>query len=751
MNKIIAYSVCVIYFFTSCASYNYNGRNNDRLITIKADNVNDFQLVNSKSLSTMSTASSGQLTTRLADLKKDNLKFTLSHPNYEPINIEVKRVPRTNALIKDVGLGIFTFGIPVIIDVFKSDFYRVSPSSKLFQVHFEFKQSFMLDEYEKIKASTDPEIFQNWISKYAKSYILQEVIDHKDSLELIIALSKENETSIDDFISTHQESNYLNQAKQIKSEMVAARELFEKTKAQNTVEAYESFLEKYPRSLHNTEAHKRLIDAAEKRAVASLSSSKMTEYINIYLIPNSRFLTENELSQKKTTISKAIDLQLIKENIKTDPKKNYEYYSNLWKSYLSVKAAVDPVYLNHLEQSYSYQVKICNLLFAKLKECSTKEKQDVLVAKIKSDFPSLDIYDDSKNPIITILENFQNGTGTIKLFNVGYFPYYFDNMSERNALIGRANYTYRGSDFQALKGITYEEASFVNGQLNGVSKCFIGNQLDFTLTMGTSGPKEIGYYQGGKLIEIVFFPVGAYPFQYEYENGKNLTIKVIEDVISQLTIIETKIRNYTKTKDYNLIVSEYEKIENILEPAVTLIKNNPIPKDKGENLLLAKARSIDALLNAAIANKKEDDRIAEERKQKEMLAFYNAILNSASSSSYSSSGSSNNGSNSSSSSQSPKKSDLHVYICDDCGKVQTAKNKPYDKSTCPETRWGGIGGAGNLFDDGDHNYSDLGNSGSQQYVCNGCHISIMLYEKPRYPGTCGARGSNCCSHSWVKN
>ena len=83
----------------------------------------------------------------------------------------------------------------------------------------------------------------------------------------------------------------------------------------------ESFLEKYPRSLHNTEAHKRLIDAAEKRAVASLSSSKMTEYINIYLIPNSRFLTENELSQKKTTISKAIDLQLIKENIKRDLKK----------------------------------------------------------------------------------------------------------------------------------------------------------------------------------------------------------------------------------------------------------------------------------------------------------------------------------------------------------------------------------------------------------------------------------------------
>ena len=98
-----------------------------------------------------------------------------------------------------------------------------------------------------------------------------------------------------------------------------------------------------------------------------------------------------------------------------------------------------------------------------------------------------------------------------------------------------------------------------------------------------------------------------------------------------------------------------------------------------------------------------------------------------------------------------EKSELHVFVCNDCGKMQTAKSEQYDKSTCPETRWGGIGRAGNISDDGDHDYQDLGNSGSQQFVCSGCHITIMLFEKPTHSGACGARGSNCCSHNWNKN
>ena len=106
--------------------------------------------------------------------------------------------------------------------------------------------------------------------------------------------------------------------------------------------------------------------------------------------------------------------------------------------------------------------------------------------------------------------------------------------------------------------------------------------------------------------------------------------------------------------------------------------------------------------------------------------------------------------NTSISNSTPVKSKMHVYVCDDCGKIQTSESRPYDKSTCPETRWGGIGGAGNLFDDGDHSYTDFGNSGSQKFVCGLCNISIMIYEKPQHPGACGPSGLNI-NHSWKKN
>ena len=134
----------------------------------------------------------------------------------------------------------------------------------------------MKEEFEKIKNSSKPEDFQNWISKYNKSVMVQDVMDHKDSLELSIALLKESEAAVDDFIATHTTSTYLEQAQKIKAEMIEARDLFTKAKAENTVEIYERFLIKFPRSIHNTDAHKSLIDAAEKVGCDSVVTLTLT-------------------------------------------------------------------------------------------------------------------------------------------------------------------------------------------------------------------------------------------------------------------------------------------------------------------------------------------------------------------------------------------------------------------------------------------------------------------------------------------
>jgi hypothetical protein len=636
----------VISILSSCASYNYSS-SEDRSIKITSDNLPDFQVFSPRTSNKLSTASNGVARPRIEKLKKDYLTVLLSHPNYDPQLIYIKRVPRAKALAKDIGLGVFTFGIPVLVDVFNSDFYKVSPKTKEFNIHFEFKQSYMTEEYVKIKDSKNPEDLKTWLSKYIKSVHFQEATDKKDSLELSIALFQETESAIDEFIASHQSSNYLSQAQKIKDEMVAARELFAKSKTENTVTSYENFLQKYPRSLHNKEAHKLLTEAAEKVAINSLNSTSMVNYMKTYLIPNALFFNTTELDLRKSKISKAIDAQLIKDNIKTDPKKTYDYYSNLWKSYINMRDQGLEPYLNHLEQTYGYLSKICDVLFVKVKEANTLEKQSSLIAKINLDFPSLDIYDATKNPIITTLENMQKGTGIVKLFNVGYLPHYFNNMSERNSLIGRDFYTYKDSTYASLKGITYEEISFSNGFLNGISKAYQGNQLDFALNMiNNSGEKSISYYQNGALVLSTFFPTNEIPYYYEYENGTNITLKVISDVLDKLTVMESNIKSYTKSKNYEQIGIELQKWESIYAPALDLISKNPIPKDKAYTPLMAKTNSISSLAKIAIANKDAEEKAAQEKRTRELLALWSSMSNSSSSSgsvsTYSGGSSSNN-------------------------------------------------------------------------------------------------------------
>lgn len=754
--NIIPFLILICLFFTSCASYNYKYKSDDRKINIQSDNLKEFEVVTVGSNIKLSKTFSGYSPTELKDLKKENLSLVLVHPNYEPISIEVKRTPRPKALVKDVGLSIFTFGIPIIIDVFNDDFYRVSPKTKNFNVHFEYKQSFMSDELAKIRNTKNPEDYNAWIANYPKSNMMQVAIDAKDSLELDIALNKESESAIDEFITSHQTSTYLSQALKIKEEMVAARKMFEQTKIDNTVIAFENFLAKYPRSLHNTEAHRRLIDAAEKSALASMNSTKMISYIKDYLIPNNRFLNQNEVDQKKTAVTKALDAFLVKENIKSDPKKVYDYYSNLWKAYNTVINQVPAEYLTSFDLVLSYKPKIADLLFNKIKEASTAEKQSALVVKINADFPQLERWDQSKNVLITVLEESSKGSGMIKLFNVGFLPYYFDNMSERDALKGRDFYSYRGSDYKSLKGITYEELNFLNGQLNGVSKAYLGNVLDFAMNIGTSGPKEISYYQNSKLVYVTTFLPNYKEYSYEFDNGVNLTLKKVDENLISISNYIVEMKKSLSQNDFDIFLENSKKAVAIIGETENYCKNLNIPSDKCQVKIDKKGDELSLVIDQA--EKKIAALNAQREKEQQELynQFVKAVINQANGyaeKGYSSGTTSNYNSrnNSSSQSNSNVRGKTNVYVCDDCGKVQVSETAPYDKSTCPETRWGGIGGAGNLWDDGDHNYSNMGSSGTNQYYCSRCNIAIMLYESPRNPGACGASGSNCCSHYWKKN
>lgn len=592
-------SFTFLILLNACASYKYSeyDKGRDCAFNINSDNLAEFEVIDSNSARKLAKANSKNITVNLLGLKKNNLRVLIVHPNYDTIRIALSRSPRASALAKDISLGVFTFGIPVIIDLFKSDFYKVSKKSKEIKLHFEFRQSYMIEEYEKIKNSSLPQDFNNWLAKYSKSKIYQLVIDNRDSLELTIALSKSKESAIEEFINSHQESNLLDQAKKIKSEMVESREYFVKIKSENTVEAYENYLKKYPKSLQNTEAHKKLVDAAENRAISSKKLSDMVNYLNSYLIPNDQYLNYSEFDFKKRVISEKIDSQLIVENIKQDSKKHYDSYSQLWKAYISLKSNINPRNLNVLAKTETYRVKICNLLFTKLKDINSQESQENLVKKINSDFPNLDPNKPQENPIITILENYDQGNSIVKLHAVGFMTKYFDRISKDNPLNGKNIYTYLDKSFKSLLGITYEELTFKNGHLFGFTKCYNGNALEFTVNMRFEGPEEIGYYQDGKLVKSVYILRNNQEYSYEFKNGVNLTLQNLETQIKES-------KSYLNSGNFDMAIS-------ILENGL----NNNIPRTIPQIINLEKNLKITKLKQEEYLKKQEEIRVAENNRQ----------------------------------------------------------------------------------------------------------------------------------------
>ena len=629
--------IFIAIFLGSCASFNYENQTENRTITIKNVKGVNYRITSKKSDVQIGMATSYETEIELEGLAREHLTLVLSHPNYESQEISIKRIPRVKALLKDIGLGIFTFGIPLLIDCFNEDFYKVSSKSKEISVDFKFKQSYMSGQFENIKHSKNPQNYADWLERYPYSDLYGVVLDKKDSLELEIALSTRKEYEIDDYIKNRRDSRFLSMAIGIKREMVEARtsfniakeensvvgfedflkrypkslhndkakELleiatkrdirlyFEKTKGINTIEAYTQFLKKHPESLHDKEAHVLMNEAAERIALNSSGVKEILDYIKVYMIPNSTYYSAVEFKQKKEKISLALDLQIINSSLSNDPKQIYEDYSKLWIAYIEVIFLRYESYLNHLEKSYSYKTKICDHLFSMLKSINSSDKQADFKKKLTVDFPYLNYPNKNTDIFNTILMNLSTGGGKLNLFNSNFLKYYFD---KENKLNGRDQFNYRGSDLQVLQNITHEELFFANGKLSGVNSAFNQSNLDFVLKINSS-EKELNYFQNGKLIlKTVLFNDGN-EYSYEFNNGVNLTLQSLDEEIKMgLT--------YQKNKDY-------ESAIKVFESAFV----NRFPQHLPQNILLNKQLSLARTQYGNYLAKQEAARLAEERRQ----------------------------------------------------------------------------------------------------------------------------------------
>jgi hypothetical protein len=667
--------------FTGCASVNYKNRRQNNVFAIYSDNFNEYK-ISIKTEDAGFTVEKGPrleitkfnkskqnqntvkevVTTKhtppndksneivMHNFRKEGIKINLSHPYYDTIQLEIKRKIRPGALAKDIGLSLFTLGLPLLVDGFKSDFYKIKKESRVFRVHFEYKQSYMRDEYMKIANSMEPQYFNEWIAKFPKSNLLKTAINTKDSVELVIAISKGQESAIDEFISSHNGSNFLNQAVSMKKDMSDARELFKNACIDNTVESYEDFLLNYPNSLHNKEAHLKLVDAAEKRALESRSSEKIVEYITKYLKPNAHYITElsleeknwsigksesdikfvssQKLDDKKSRLTKALDELMIKELGALNSNIDYSAYSKMWKKYISLADNKDiKPFINSFSQTESYSDEICDVLFNTLKEANTKEKQKVWEEKTLSDFPKFDslpymVSSNGKiinNIFIRVLDLQKKGTGIIKLYDINFLKHHNPSI--------KTKYTFKDQTYECLSNINIEELNFSKGKLSDTYRAFRDNVIDFSITIKereNSYIRDISYYQNGKLVNTTYYPddyndyfnpyepgskLNLNDYSYEFENGINITLKGLEQ----------------KNKEGLELMKQgnYSDAWTILKKA----RENNIPKNISQNVALDKSISEATKQVEKIEKQQEEKRLADEKRRREQQIQNNQSSN----------------------------------------------------------------------------------------------------------------------------
>ena len=308
-RNLIFYFLCflsVSFLFTSCSSFLYSSKRSQNNSIIVESNIKDFTVkfpLDEKKSSYYShgfTATDKKIEVELPKLTRKYLTAEISHPKYTANNIKIKKTPRGGALLMDIGLSIFTFGIPLLIDPFRSDFYKIKPGSKIFYVDMKYSESFLDEEYNKIKNSDRTLDFYNYNGNYPESHYKDQVLTkidslefkrasesqdipklnefvkkngnskykdtaltQIDSLELAAEIAKYSIEGLQQFINTHPNSKFIEQAKVAIKNFNEIDSAYESVKKQNSLTSYRNFLNKYPNSKYELDAKKVIASMVE--------------------------------------------------------------------------------------------------------------------------------------------------------------------------------------------------------------------------------------------------------------------------------------------------------------------------------------------------------------------------------------------------------------------------------------------------------------------------------------------------------
>lgn len=584
----------VVILLSSCAGTRYTDakKQENNRITITA-NVKNFRVITRYNNMEITSTNNGVVSYSFPKLKKKYLKLRVESPDRDPMEFRFKRVVRRDAWWRSFGLGLFTYFTPFLIDYTNANFYKVHPKKNQIDLVLIYTEDYAHRLYVGLVERNDLEGIRRFVSDFKGYRDWSAAVDFRDKLELDLAISQRTESAIDQFINTHPNSKYIEEAKRIKQDFTLARESFAKACQLNTVAAFEAFLAQFPVSIHKIEANLKLIDAAEKSALSSSSVDSMEAYILNYLAPLSQYLVSpngSTLESKKQTITKAINSQLQKEFLVGNTTE-YLRYSKFWKRVVALKTNVAQDYLGELESLSNAKAKICKLILEKVIDNATPEKQVNMSNQINDDFPKLFPSADPANIIFSAIENAPANTEyNLKLYKSLYTDFVCNKSGDNNPLSGKGFYYYMDNGYKAFDGAEYEVLKIKNGAIIQ-SKVFDGKHTLFSFSSQPSLKQwEISYYQNNNVVKTLY-KTETESYAYEYLKGENISLMKLEQEINKG---EKELAN----KNYSAALDIFNN--NC---------NNTFPKGIPLNVKLQKA------INVAKAKKlEEDQRIERERK-----------------------------------------------------------------------------------------------------------------------------------------
>jgi hypothetical protein len=168
MKNIILF--ILITHLVSCASISYNSkkRSINNTFSIKVVNVEGATLTFSDGTTRKNQIlnKNQKVDITLDKLNKKNRTILITHPEFVSRKIKVKKTPRVGILILDVISSPFLAGLPILVDPFKSDFYKIGKKNKDISISLNISKEGLDKKIEKCIADLDINSYNQLVNDY---------------------------------------------------------------------------------------------------------------------------------------------------------------------------------------------------------------------------------------------------------------------------------------------------------------------------------------------------------------------------------------------------------------------------------------------------------------------------------------------------------------------------------------------------------------------------------------------------------